>query len=165
MLCQGDVIQVLFKDDEVWWFGRQQNGQQGYFPASYVTKAGDRNEEKTISSYSSQSDGFPLSETEPYKLVKRRPSIFNKPQASPVVQSSVKRSSIYEPCTDVSISTEGQNNKVQQNTKGDPALALGPEATLPLTRNNTSSILRKILMKQKKKAEDLGATNSAFEPD
>ncbi|KAJ8413368.1 hypothetical protein AAFF_G00093640 [Aldrovandia affinis] len=37
-LCQGDVIRVLFRDDELWSFGRLQNGQQGYFPATHVTK-------------------------------------------------------------------------------------------------------------------------------
>uniref|UniRef100_A0A3Q4GUR5 Abelson helper integration site 1 n=1 Tax=Neolamprologus brichardi TaxID=32507 RepID=A0A3Q4GUR5_NEOBR len=33
---RGDVIQVLYKDNENWWFGRLENGQQGYFLASYV---------------------------------------------------------------------------------------------------------------------------------
>ncbi|KAJ8336932.1 hypothetical protein SKAU_G00381520 [Synaphobranchus kaupii] len=37
-LRHGDVVLVLFKDDESWWFGRRQNGQEGYFPATYVTK-------------------------------------------------------------------------------------------------------------------------------
>uniref|UniRef100_A0A3Q0SS79 Abelson helper integration site 1 n=1 Tax=Amphilophus citrinellus TaxID=61819 RepID=A0A3Q0SS79_AMPCI len=35
-VCCGDVIQVLYKDNENWWFGRLENGQQGYFLASYV---------------------------------------------------------------------------------------------------------------------------------
>uniref|UniRef100_A0A665XAS8 Jouberin n=1 Tax=Echeneis naucrates TaxID=173247 RepID=A0A665XAS8_ECHNA len=35
-LSRGDVIQVLYKDNENWWFGRLVNGQQGYFLASYV---------------------------------------------------------------------------------------------------------------------------------
>lgn len=33
---RGDVIQVLYKDNESWWFGRLANGLQGYFLASYV---------------------------------------------------------------------------------------------------------------------------------
>uniref|UniRef100_W5NH86 Jouberin n=1 Tax=Lepisosteus oculatus TaxID=7918 RepID=W5NH86_LEPOC len=33
---RGDIIQVLYKDNENWWFGRLANGQQGYFPANYV---------------------------------------------------------------------------------------------------------------------------------
>ncbi|KAM9708599.1 jouberin isoform 1-T1 [Menidia menidia] len=32
----GDVIQVLYKDNDTWWFGRLANGLQGYFLASYV---------------------------------------------------------------------------------------------------------------------------------
>ncbi|KAK9411604.1 jouberin [Crotalus adamanteus] len=31
-----DIIQVLYKDNDNWWFGNLANGQQGYFPASYV---------------------------------------------------------------------------------------------------------------------------------
>uniref|UniRef100_A0A4W3K5P9 Jouberin n=1 Tax=Callorhinchus milii TaxID=7868 RepID=A0A4W3K5P9_CALMI len=34
-----DIIQVLYKDNENWWFGRLANGQQGYFPANYVADA------------------------------------------------------------------------------------------------------------------------------
>uniref|UniRef100_A0A7N8YBY8 Jouberin n=1 Tax=Mastacembelus armatus TaxID=205130 RepID=A0A7N8YBY8_9TELE len=33
---RGDVIEVLYKDNDNWWFGRLANGQQGYFLASYV---------------------------------------------------------------------------------------------------------------------------------
>uniref|UniRef100_A0A1A7Y2E3 Abelson helper integration site 1 n=1 Tax=Iconisemion striatum TaxID=60296 RepID=A0A1A7Y2E3_9TELE len=33
---RGDVIQVLYIDNDTWWFGRLVNGQQGYFLASYV---------------------------------------------------------------------------------------------------------------------------------
>ncbi|KAG9283383.1 hypothetical protein AMEX_G2142 [Astyanax mexicanus] len=35
-LTQGDVIQVFSRQEEERWFGRLQNGQQGYFPASCV---------------------------------------------------------------------------------------------------------------------------------
>ncbi|KAH0622319.1 hypothetical protein JD844_024512 [Phrynosoma platyrhinos] len=31
-----DIIRVLYKDNDNWWFGSLANGQQGYFPASYV---------------------------------------------------------------------------------------------------------------------------------
>ncbi|KAG2467061.1 AHI1 protein, partial [Polypterus senegalus] len=33
---RGDIIQVLYKDNDNWWFGHLANGQQGYFPANYV---------------------------------------------------------------------------------------------------------------------------------
>lgn len=35
-LNQGDLVQVLFKEDEAWWFGRLKNGDEGYFPAASV---------------------------------------------------------------------------------------------------------------------------------
>ncbi|XP_056247571.1 uncharacterized protein si:dkey-97a13.12 [Seriola aureovittata] len=35
-LNQGDLIQVLFKEDEAWWFGRLSNGDEGYFPVACV---------------------------------------------------------------------------------------------------------------------------------
>ncbi|XP_070698228.1 jouberin [Pempheris klunzingeri] len=41
---RGDVIQVLYKDNDNWWFGRLANGQQGYFLASYVADQRDSNE-------------------------------------------------------------------------------------------------------------------------
>lgn len=35
-LRRGDVIQVLFKDNQTWWFGRLHGGLQGYFLSAYV---------------------------------------------------------------------------------------------------------------------------------
>ncbi|KAM8728927.1 uncharacterized protein AB9X84_002032 isoform 1-T1 [Acanthopagrus schlegelii] len=35
-LNEGDVIQVLFKEDQTWWFGRLKNGNEGYFPTACV---------------------------------------------------------------------------------------------------------------------------------
>ncbi|XP_073339009.1 jouberin isoform X3 [Pagrus major] len=46
---RGDVIQVLYKDNESWWFGRLANGQQGYFLASHVADQIDFNEEASQS--------------------------------------------------------------------------------------------------------------------
>lgn len=37
---RGDVIHVLYKDNDSWWFGRLVSGQEGYFPASYVADEG-----------------------------------------------------------------------------------------------------------------------------
>ncbi|KAJ0008677.1 hypothetical protein NQD34_016092 [Periophthalmus magnuspinnatus] len=47
---RGDVIQVLYKDNENWWFGQLSNRQQGYFLASYVVDERDYNEDasKTV---------------------------------------------------------------------------------------------------------------------
>ncbi|XP_038573130.1 jouberin [Micropterus salmoides] len=35
-LNQGDLIQVLCKEDDSWWFGRLTDGNEGYFPAACV---------------------------------------------------------------------------------------------------------------------------------
>ena len=39
-LRKGDVIQVLVKEDKLWWFGRLPNGNEGYFPSACVTTCG-----------------------------------------------------------------------------------------------------------------------------
>ncbi|KAM4624936.1 jouberin [Polymixia lowei] len=46
---RGDVIQVLYKDNDSWWFGRLADGQQGYFPATYAAEDRDFNEEDSQS--------------------------------------------------------------------------------------------------------------------
>lgn len=35
-LEQGELVQVLFKEDQSWWFGRLTNGHEGFFPAACV---------------------------------------------------------------------------------------------------------------------------------
>lgn len=35
-ICEGDWIKVLHEDNENWWMGELENGDQGYFPANYV---------------------------------------------------------------------------------------------------------------------------------
>ncbi|XP_039767110.1 jouberin isoform X3 [Ornithorhynchus anatinus] len=45
---RGDIIQVLYKDNDNWWFGCLASGQQGYFPANYV--AGETQNEDVQSS-------------------------------------------------------------------------------------------------------------------
>ncbi|XP_035826372.1 jouberin isoform X2 [Aplysia californica] len=40
-LYKGDVIKLLYKDNENWWMGELSDGQQGFFPANYVTEDDD----------------------------------------------------------------------------------------------------------------------------
>ncbi|XP_054913165.1 jouberin isoform X2 [Poeciliopsis prolifica] len=44
---RGDVIQVLYKDNDTWWFGRLVNGLQGYFLASYVIDRSEFSDDST----------------------------------------------------------------------------------------------------------------------
>ncbi|KAL9980441.1 hypothetical protein ACROYT_G009033 [Oculina patagonica] len=37
----GDVISVLYVDNENWWMGEKADGSQGYFPSNYVMDQGD----------------------------------------------------------------------------------------------------------------------------
>ncbi|XP_059177795.1 jouberin-like isoform X2 [Physella acuta] len=37
-LYKGDVVTVLYKDNDNWWMGELPDGQQGFFPANYVTE-------------------------------------------------------------------------------------------------------------------------------
>lgn len=36
----GDVITVLYQDNDNWWMGELSNGSQGYFPSNYVMQQG-----------------------------------------------------------------------------------------------------------------------------
>ncbi|XP_024121319.1 jouberin isoform X2 [Oryzias melastigma] len=46
-LRRGDVIQVLFKDNQTWWFGRLHGGLQGYFLSAYVVDQRDFRDRNT----------------------------------------------------------------------------------------------------------------------
>ena len=39
-LFAGDMVSVLYKDTDNWWMGELPDGQQGFFPANYVTEEG-----------------------------------------------------------------------------------------------------------------------------
>ncbi|XP_002935854.3 jouberin isoform X2 [Xenopus tropicalis] len=41
---RSDIIHVLYKDNDNWWFGSLANGQQGYFPANYVASENEHND-------------------------------------------------------------------------------------------------------------------------
>ncbi|XP_015208892.1 vexin isoform X2 [Lepisosteus oculatus] len=160
-LCQGDVIPVLIRDDEMRWFGRQQNGQQGYFPPTCVTKQNSQ-------LHSDLTWRVSFANTEGYRTGKRRPSIFDKAQPSALVSSSLKLGTAQEPATDGPAHSKGMYPKSQLCRKVGCGLDLGPEASLPLTASISHSspgLLRRIRLKQKEKEEYQGATNAAFEPD
>lgn len=55
---RGDVIQVLYKDNENWWFGQLSNGSQGYFLASYVVDERDYSEDSKEEARAVLSEGI-----------------------------------------------------------------------------------------------------------
>ncbi|XP_048831105.1 jouberin isoform X2 [Brienomyrus brachyistius] len=74
-VSRGDVIQVLYKDNESWWFGCLADGRQGYFPANYVVDQSDFEEDpnRAVESDSSVSDRLNQS-AEKSPQAKLRPS-------------------------------------------------------------------------------------------
>ncbi|KAM3932313.1 jouberin [Leptodactylus fuscus] len=48
---RSDIIHVLYKDNDNWWFGSLQNGLQGYFPANYVAAEIQRDHPTTAKTY------------------------------------------------------------------------------------------------------------------
>lgn len=35
-LIRGDRVKVIYKDNDNWWMGELDSGQQGFFPTNYV---------------------------------------------------------------------------------------------------------------------------------
>ncbi|KFQ02855.1 Jouberin, partial [Haliaeetus albicilla] len=66
---RSDIIQVLYKDNDNWWFGSLANGQQGYFPANYV--AGEKEYEEQPSGL--VPDSTPLLPEGPTEAEERSP--------------------------------------------------------------------------------------------
>ncbi|XP_048363139.1 vexin isoform X2 [Sphaerodactylus townsendi] len=90
-------------------------------------------------------------------------------QASPRSHHNAKWITTSDPAIRDSVGEHSRYAKLScKNTEDDTALTHKTEASLPLTGgalHGTPSLLRKIWMKHKKKAEYLGATNGAFEAD
>lgn len=58
-LRRGDVVRVLFKDNDNWWLGCLPDGKKGYFLASYVADHKNVNEEafQSLEGHAASSDG------------------------------------------------------------------------------------------------------------
>ncbi|XP_017668000.1 vexin [Pipra filicauda] len=143
---QGDLLQVLYSEDEARGLG----GQRGPRPAKGTAQHVGINERESSKSYSHLLDGKSLI------------------PPSPVAHITVKTVTVTGSPTRDCTSTEDHRHRWRKTTEYDLALPPGAEASLPLTGGNlcgTPSLLRKMWMKHKKKSEYLGATNSAFEAD
>ncbi|XP_074675127.1 jouberin isoform X5 [Strix aluco] len=78
---RSDIIQVLYKDNDNWWFGSLANGQQGYFPANYV--AGEKEYEEQNSGLGP--DFAPLLPEGPREAEEDSPTLH---KMSPVISKS-----------------------------------------------------------------------------
>ncbi|KAM9235872.1 vexin [Leptosomus discolor] len=147
---QGDLLQVLYSEEEMRGLGHLQSGQQRPCPAKCAAQHAGITERDTSKSYNHLLDGK---------------SLF---PPSPVTRITVKAAAATDLPTGAGTPTEDHRKRWRKMAEYDLALPPGAEASLPLTGGSlcgTPSLLRKMWMKNKKKSEYLGATNSAFEAD
>ncbi|XP_077208387.1 vexin isoform X2 [Paroedura picta] len=147
---QGDLIQAFYKNKDGQDFSHLQSRQKGFFPNPVKCP-----------------EIHKISKQQPFSCGSTSDVKFLQPQASPGSHHNAKRMAATE--------SEMKDDVAEQHamfswksTADDTTLTPGTEASLPLTGSTfqgTPSLLRKIWMKHKKKAEYLGATNGAFEAD
>ncbi|XP_072313591.1 jouberin isoform X2 [Eucyclogobius newberryi] len=153
---RGDVIQVLYKDNENWWFGQVSNGQQGYFLASYVVDESDYSED---ASKRAQEAHAALSEGTADRSTPTR--------VSAAISSSGELRFLSEPTlSDTEPELINAKSKRKKKLK-KPGLSVSSRGTFsdadvagPSTSTRTVRTLDRPLPKRPN-----GKTNDAFEPD
>ncbi|NXP43574.1 AHI1 protein, partial [Heliornis fulica] len=168
---RSDIIQVLYKDNDNWWFGSLANGQQGYFPANYV--AGEKECEEQPPGL--VPDSAPLLREGLMEAEGGSPTL---PKISPVISKSgdLKVSSEHDTDRD-SPATQGAKKKkkrIQRSERenqhnlidfGTPVSSITPDGV------ESEPTAHGVELKKKKKAvrgsnlNTNGKTNIAFEPE
>ncbi|XP_074846616.1 jouberin isoform X2 [Carettochelys insculpta] len=164
---RSDIIQVLYKDNDNWWFGSLANGQQGYFPANYV--AGETEFEKELPS-GLVPDSTPLLHSKQTEVEVRNPT---QPEMSAVLIKSGDPKFISEHDTDidspVTQATKKKKRILKNETENQPnVMALDTPASSTTAKSvENKSRTHGVELKKKKKAvkNSSGKTNVAFEPD
>ncbi|KAM7369934.1 hypothetical protein PAMP_011222 [Pampus punctatissimus] len=154
-LSPGDIILVLSKHEEERWFGRLQDGQQGYFPASCVMELGQVNL--------------------PHKGLRRSVSLRTSAWDNDVnLRSKCGSGHILQALKRGSRGGGGGGEVGLDRDQGEsegPAPVRRPQIPLPQAAGSqpqthrSPSLLHRILSKCRKKSECQGATNGAFEGD
>ncbi|XP_069462846.1 jouberin [Ambystoma mexicanum] len=160
---RSDIIQVLYKDNDSWWFGCLANGQQGYFPANYV--AGETCCEEVL-------DYAPLL---PTAQTEAGEGSSTPQRMSPAINKPRDQTCIPQPDIETgSPVAQGTQKKKKKALKMDPpgstvrALPIGPQEPIANATHieNWPDITKGVdLKKKKKKGATAGTTNNAFEPD
>ncbi|XP_023272769.1 uncharacterized protein C8orf46 homolog [Seriola lalandi dorsalis] len=156
-LSLGDVILVLSKHEEERWFGRLQDGQQGYFPASCVMELSQPN----------------LPPRGPRRSVSLRTSAWDNDSG---VRSRYGNGHILQALRRGSRGGGGGGGGGMaldggQGEREGPFLVRRPQIPLPQPvasqpqTHRSPGLLHRILSKCRKKSECQGATNGAFEGD
>ncbi|KAM7060840.1 jouberin isoform 1-T2 [Acridotheres tristis] len=170
---RSDIIQVLYKDNDNWWFGSLANGQQGYFPANYV--AGEKEyEEQPLGLVPDSAPLLPEGPTEAEE------GSLKLDKMSPVTSKSADLKFISKHDTDRdSPATQGTKKKkkrIQRNERENQHNLMSVDT--PLSSVTTNGVENEPtsrgdveLKKKKKKAargsnlSTNGRTNIAFEPE
>uniref|UniRef100_A0A8B9MTG9 Jouberin n=1 Tax=Accipiter nisus TaxID=211598 RepID=A0A8B9MTG9_9AVES len=169
---RSDIIQVLYKDNDNWWFGSLANGQQGYFPANYV--AGEKEYEEQPSGL--VPDSAPLLPEGPIEAEEDSPTLRHK--MSPVTSKSgdLKFSSDHDTDRD-SPATQGAKKKkkrIQRNERENQHNLMSldtPVSSVTANGVENEPTAHGVKLKKKKKAargsnlSTNGKTNTAFEPE
>ncbi|NXC30400.1 AHI1 protein, partial [Campylorhamphus procurvoides] len=169
---RSDIIQVLYKDNDNWWFGSLANGQQGYFPANYV--AGEKEYEEQPSGL--VSDSAPLLPEGP---TEEEEGSLTLDKMSPVISNSGDLKFISKRDTDRdSPATQGTKKKkkrIQRNEGENQHNLMSLDTPLSsVTANGVENepTSRGVELKKKKRKAVRGSnlstngkTNIAFEPE
>ncbi|NXL28805.1 AHI1 protein, partial [Glaucidium brasilianum] len=175
---RSDIIQVLYKDNDNWWFGSLANGQQGYFPANYV--AGEKEYEEQPSGL--VPDFAPLLPGGPREVEENSPTLHKvinwKGMMSPVISKSgdLKFSSERDTDRD-SPATQGakkKKKKIQRNETENQHNFMGldtPVSSVTANGVENEPTAHGVELKKKKKSvrgsnlSTSGKINTAFEPE
>ncbi|MBN3324302.1 AHI1 protein, partial [Atractosteus spatula] len=164
---RGDIIQVLYKDNENWWFGRLANGQQGYFPANYV--ADERGFEEELSH---TLEPNPVLSDQQNETADRSPTPA-KMSAAVSYSGELKFISEHDTDTDSPVTTVQKKKKKlkKKSTEGrsEAPAVTDVESSQTVTAGDaaapTASVRKKRSKTSAKTIHKGGQANSAFEPD
>ncbi|KAJ8353196.1 hypothetical protein SKAU_G00207630 [Synaphobranchus kaupii] len=155
---RGDVIHVLYKDNDNWWFGRLANGQQGYFPANYV--ADERGLEEELSH---AIEGESMQSEEPNQSADR--STPTKVSAAVSISGELKFISEQDTDSELPVPTLQKRKKKVKKPDTNTLTTLVISAMSDPTVSSTSPMRKKKAKTRDRPLLQRGQANSAFEPD
>ncbi|XP_028294336.1 jouberin isoform X2 [Gouania willdenowi] len=157
---RGDVIQVLYKDNDSWWFGCLLNGLQGYFLASYVVDQSDVNKDVTESAETNTMlQGEAVDRVTPTRV-------------SAAISSSGELCFLSEPTlTDTEPELTSTKTRRKKKVKKTGVITASTQATCSDVSASTSRSRRRggggstTMTTRPLPKRPIGRSNSAFEPD
>ncbi|CAH2250341.1 jouberin isoform X1 [Pelobates cultripes] len=166
---RSDIIHVLYKDNDNWWFGSLANGQQGYFPANYV--ATEFQHEDLPSKSTTNSFALQKEKLESEEGLKSRYMMLATPSKSKDLEiMSHHDTDANSPVTHA----QKIQNLLELPHKSSNMILTQSEETIPASseRSELASPSQETYRKIKKKKNSkhiitsvVGKTNRAFEPD